>query len=1164
MHKILSTLITVFLFSSIYAQNSNEIRGITITGIKGIKQSLAEVIANERAIPADYKVHLRPELEGPKPKGQYPGTKPVSKYGTLINPNDANFRSTSITQTVQSNFLTIWGNYGTAIAGRESPYTPPDNCGDVGTTQIIATANTRMKVFTKPTVTGPASTTPTGTSTTTLSAVVNVDLNVFFTNSSLGINSISDPHVRFDRLSGRWFVVAIDVNHGSGSNYCCVAISDGPTVSSSSNFTKFYFSVAGTGGAANDFFDYPTLGVDKNSLYIGGNMFANGQFFSGSNMWVLNKASLLAGTLTVTSFPHGVTSTDMYTPQGVHNDDPSATNGYFVGASQTFYSKLVIRRVSYAGPTPTLSGDLNLATSTIYTPKTVPTSGGTAIDGGDRRLYAAMIKKNKITGSANLWIAQGTLINISGTGGSGGDRDGALWLEIGNLSATPTILQSSNLWDAVNPTSSAVYYTYPTIAMSGQGHNLIGFTAAGPSRYAQASAAGRYRTDPAGNLSPVDFTNTTSTYNPGANRWGDYTQTVVDPNDDMTMWTFSEYVPTTNAWGVRAAQFKAPPPATPVLSAIPACGSTTAITINGTSVNNSEFFDPGADAGGPGFTRLKVDVSGPGAITISNVVFVNPTQVTASFTVPGNAVSGTYTVTVTNPDGQTATTTFNLNCAPPACGDPTGLSSSSIDNNNETVSWSAVANAVSYDVDYKLPSSGTWTNAATATASTSVNITGLTQGTIYDWRVRANCPTGSGNYVAAQFTTTAPCIAPTGLTSSTTSSSATVGWSAVGGANNYDVDYSLAGQNAWVSAATATTNLSVNITSLSPSTNYDWRVRANCASGPSGYSIAQFTTLAPAPCNAPSGLGSSAITSSGATVSWGSVSGANNYDVDYSVAGQNSWTNVVTATTNLSANITGLSPSTNYDWRVRANCASGPSGYSIAQFTTTAVVTCPDQFEPNNSISTPAIIPVNTNINAQIASSTDNDYYAFNNSSSQKNIKVTLTNLPADYDMKLYGKNNILLGTSTNTGTTPETIVYNNSSKATTYKVFVYGKTSNDWSNTNCYTLNVTIGSGPLTATSGVGVINDESNISLVRGGLKLYPIPASTAVTISFDAYAKGTSDIVIVNQLGQQVLFKKVLVSDGINFNTIDVSALKNGVYTLKVNNGKEIQTKKMIINK
>src|SRR5438045_4373593 len=128
----------------------------------------------------------------------------------------------------------------------------------------------------------------------------------------------------------------------------------------------------------------------------------------------------------------------------------------------------------------------------------------------------------------------------------------------------------------------------------------MGLTSVGATKYAQATAAGRYRTDVAGTFNgPFDLTNSTSPYDPGANRWGDYTQTVVDPTDDMTMWTFSEYACTTNAWGVRAAQFKAPPPATPALASIPACGATTTITINGTSTNNSEFFDPGAEAGGP-------------------------------------------------------------------------------------------------------------------------------------------------------------------------------------------------------------------------------------------------------------------------------------------------------------------------------------------------------------------------------------------------------------------------------------------------------------------------------------------------------------------------------------------------------------------------------------
>ncbi|HEY8658159.1 MAG TPA: fibronectin type III domain-containing protein [Hanamia sp.] len=1076
MRKILPALFAIFFFSGIYAQNQIGIKGITISGIKGVKKSLPNIIAYGKAhpIPLNYKVPLRPELEGPEPKGQNPDAKGVSKFGTLVEANNLNrptILTSSLTQTVYSNFLTIWGSYAN-VSGRESPYTPPDNCGDVGTTQIIATANCRMKVFTKPSVTGSASATPTGTSTYTLPEVVNIDLNAFFSNSSLGISGISDPHVRFDRLRGRWFIVAIDINHTT-NNYCCVAVSDGPTISSSSSFTIFYFNVSGTGGASNDFFDYPTLGVDKNSLYIGGNMFANQRRFSGSNMWVLNKASLIAGSLTITSFPHGITGTDMYTPQGVHNDDLGAAYGYFIGASQTQYSKLVIKRVAYSGSTPTLSGDLNLTTSTTYTPKSVPTLGGTSIDGDDRRLCAAMIKKNKITGSANLWVAQGTLLNSSGIGGSGGDRDGALWLEIGTLESTPTILQAATLYDGVNPTSSAENYTYPTIALSGQGHNVMGFTSAGAAKYAQAAAAGRYRTDAAGTFqAPADFTTTTSTYNPGASRWGDFTQTVVDPTDDMTMWTFSEYVPTTDAWGVRAAQFKAPPPATPVLATVPVCGTTTTVTINGTSTNNSEFFDPGADTGGPGFNRLNVSISEPTGIGVSNIVFVNPTQIKADFNVPSNATSGTYTITVTNPDGQTSSTTFNLSCGTVSCSAPTGLGSSAI-----------------------------------------------------------------------------------------TSGGATVSWTAVSGALSYDVDYSVSGQNSWTSAATSTTSTTVNITGLNPSTAYDWRVRSNCSStSSSGYSTGSFTTLASTTtCNPPTGLSSSNITSSGATVSWTAVSGAASYDVDYSLYGANSWTNIATATTSLSVNIIGLSSGNQYDWRVRSNCGtSGSSTYSSSQFTTLAAG-CVDALEPNNTFASAAPISIGTNLNAEIASATDVDYYIFSTSGSQKNVKVTLTNLPANYNLALYNSKGNQLATSTNASTSNETVVYN-TNKAATYYVKVYGATSSDFSSTQCYTVNVLTGNSTFTAMIASG----SANTSVTGGGLKLYPVPASTAVTIYFDAYAKGNADISILNELGQQVIVKSMPVNAGTNFNTIDVSILNPGIYTVKVNNGQEIQTKKMIISK
>ncbi len=664
-YLLLLFCLTVYGFS--FAQH-NDVKGTTVK-ITGIAKSVSEIIAHEKAhpLPPNFVAKLRPELEGPEPISDHPDAKPVSKYGSMVNNAAANTSSVSTSSSISSfsNFLTIWGSYA-AVAGRESPYTPPDNCGDVGFTQVIATANTRLKVFDKPSVTGAPSTTPPGSDISTLPAVLNLELNSFFANSSLGITGISDPHVRFDRFTGRWFIVAIDIDHNT-NNYCCVAVSPVGPLDNNSVFQIYYFNVSQTGGAANDFFDYPTLGIDKNYLYIGGNMFANGSSFSGSNMWVVDKASLITatpgtlGSAVVTGFPHNTITSDIYTPQGVHNDDPNATAGYFIGASKTVYSKLVIKKVTYGnGAAPTLSGDLSLPTATTYTPQSVATLNGTTIDGNDRRLCAAMIKTNKVDNRTTLWIAQGTKLTSSGVGSSRGDRDGAYWAEINLTGSSPVILQSAMLYDGLNTSKSSVNYIYPTIATSGQGHSLMGFTSAGAKKYCQAATANRFRTDNLATFrTPADFTTSTSSYRPGASRWGDYTQTVVDPADDMTMWTFTEYAATTNSWGVRAAQFKAPAPATPSVGNITStCGVSTTVTITGTSTNNSEFFDPGT-----GYAKhIGVSV-GPGTATVGAITFINPTQIAADITF---TASGNYTVTVTNPDGQSATSsTFSVTCNAP-------------------------------------------------------------------------------------------------------------------------------------------------------------------------------------------------------------------------------------------------------------------------------------------------------------------------------------------------------------------------------------------------------------------------------------------------------------------------------------------------------------------
>jgi hypothetical protein len=184
---------------------------------------------------------------------------------------------------------------------------------------------------------------------------------------------------------------------------------------------------------------------------------------------------------------------------------------------------------------------------------------------------------------------------------------------------------------------------------------------------------------------------------------------------------------------------------------------------------------------------------------------------------------------------------------------------------------------------------------------------------------------GRGVWQTGLYTPNTTCNAPAGLSSSAiTVSSATISWSAVSGASNYTVEYKTTSSSTWISSSsTPSTTTSVNLIGLASGTAYDWRVRTNCASGSSGYSVAQFTTQTSGACDAPAGLNSSAITTSTATVNWGSVSGALNYTVEYKSSSSSAWTVAAAATTGSSANLSGLTASTAYDWRVKTNCTGG-------------------------------------------------------------------------------------------------------------------------------------------------------------------------------------------------------------------------------------------------
>jgi hypothetical protein len=535
---------------------------------------------------------------------------------------------------------------------------PPDTMGSVGPAQFVVAINGRFRSYDK--ATGIAD------------GVLNADPDVFFSavmTPPVATNFTSDPHIRYDRLTQRWMIVMIDVPGGAATleNRVLVAVSSGPVLTGATVWTEFFFN-EDAGGPDNLFADYPTLGVDANALYVGMNMFVLGGSFSKTNMYVIRKSSILgAGPLVVTRFDGAVgVGAGPFTPQGVDNFDPAATTGYFVGVDNAAFSLLQVRKVTDPGGAPVLSGNLPVTVPTTRFPILVDHLGNTGgsggrLDGLDDRLFAAQLR------NGHIWTAHNIGVNAAGVGASPASRDASRWYEL-DVTGTPALVQSGTIFDpaATSPKS----YWIPTVAVSGQGTMAIGGSVAGLTHRADAWFAGRLAGAPAGQVDPpTEYTATSASYNPpsdpggaGGRRWGDFSMTSVDPDDDMTMWTIQEYASSTNVWGTRVAQLLAPPPATPASSSpigVRAGLASTSVTVTGTSAVGSGFFDPGA-----GFShRLQASV-GCGVV-VTSAAYVDPTHVQLDLDTTG-MTGGPCDVTVTNPDGQAQTGVGILALLPPA------------------------------------------------------------------------------------------------------------------------------------------------------------------------------------------------------------------------------------------------------------------------------------------------------------------------------------------------------------------------------------------------------------------------------------------------------------------------------------------------------------------
>ncbi len=170
--------------------------------------------------------------------------------------------------------------------------------------------------------------------------------------------------------------------------------------------------------------------------------------------------------------------------------------------------------------------------------------------------------------------------------------------------------------------------------------------------------------------------------------------------------------------------------------------------------------------------------------------------------------------------------------------------------------------------------------------------------------------------------------APTNLKSVSALDSITFTWSAVSGANGYEVTFN--------GATKIITGTSIKYSGLESGKLYSFKIRSKNSSGQySSYSSRSTYTLA----NPPSNIRITSLSASSVTVRWDNVSGATGYDVEFNGT-------VYKASTSGSGNykywyvtVSNLTPHTSYSYRVRTNNSGGNGPYSASSTVRTLLPT---------------------------------------------------------------------------------------------------------------------------------------------------------------------------------------------------------------------------------
>jgi hypothetical protein len=363
----------------------------------------------------------------------------------------------------------------------------------------------------------------------------------------------SDPRCWYDPGSQTWFATILFLNSTGtqGTELIAVRHAKDPL----GLWNEYSINATDPGGRGCPCFgDQPRIGIDQENLYITADQFSiNGPQFDGGELWVINKAALVAGKPTV-KFAHFGHITTGLTPQpALSTVKPhaefmlGALDNTGQGASSISVWAITDRAAVASGGLPTVSS-IVINSEAYANPPAPPQKGSSVkLNPDDDRM-----QDTEFAGNA-IWGALTTAVTPAGDSAV---RSGGAWFQVkvmlGGGVVTGAKIVRQGYIDAPGQ-----YLIYPAVQPDAAGNAAAVFTESNAAEFPAAA----YATLQAGASNfgpPVVAAAGHGSYSGG--RWGDYSFAVPGPSD--TAWLATEYVPpkvsqTTDGnanWGTRVFQ----------------------------------------------------------------------------------------------------------------------------------------------------------------------------------------------------------------------------------------------------------------------------------------------------------------------------------------------------------------------------------------------------------------------------------------------------------------------------------------------------------------------------------------------------------------------------------------------------------------------------------